>query len=155
MLIEWEAICNVKPHPKNPNKHTNEQIERLSKLIQYQGWRHPIIVSNRSGFVVSGHGRLDAAQLLQLQTVPVSYQDFLSDEQEYAFLVSDNAIASWAELDLSSINAAIPDLGPDFEVDLLGMKIFEIEVADKGTMKKEKKQKYLECPRCGEYVSAA
>ncbi|NDD53270.1 site-specific DNA-methyltransferase [bacterium] len=63
--------------------------------------------------------------------MPVVYQDFDSEEAEYAFIQADNAIALWAELDLSGINADIADLGPDFDIDLLGIKNFEIDVADK------------------------
>lgn len=124
-------IGELKTHPKNRNDHPDEQIARLARVIEYQGFRHPIIVSNLSGFIVAGHGRLAAARKLGLKEVPVDYQDFESEEQEYAFLVSDNAIALWAELDLSGINADIGDLGPDFDIDLLGIKNFTIEVADK------------------------
>ena len=127
MRVEEIDIDQLTSNPRNPNKHSPEQIKRLSELIQYQGWRLPIIVSKQSGFIVSGHGRLEAAKLLGLKKVPVTYQDFLDDTQEYAFLVSDNAIASWAELDLSSINSFVPDLGPDFSIDLLGFKTFTID----------------------------
>lgn len=35
--------CNLlKSHPKNPNKHTPAQIDRLCELIKYQGFRVPI-----------------------------------------------------------------------------------------------------------------
>lgn len=124
-------LSELKPHPDNHNKHSDEQIERLAKILQYQGWRYPIKVSNRSGFITSGHGRLAAAKRNKWEAVPVNFQDYESDEQEYADVQSDNAIASWAELDLSGINADIGDLGPDFDIDLLGIKGFEIEVADK------------------------
>lgn len=128
---EWVDPKSLKPHPKNRNKHPKEQIERLAKLINYQGWRVPIIVSNLSGHIVSGHGRLEAAFKLKHDKVPVSYQDFDNEDHEYAFLQSDNAIALWAELDLSAINLDIPDLGPDFDINMLGLSNFEIEPADK------------------------
>lgn len=124
-------LSELKPHPRNRNTHPDDQISRLARVIEYQGFRHPIVVSNLSGFIVAGHGRLAAAKKLKLKEVPVDYQDFGSEEQEYAFLVSDNAVALWAELDLSGINADIGDLGPDFDIDLLGIKNFEIDVADK------------------------
>lgn len=130
-IIEWIPIGELKPNPKNPNRHDKDQIKRLADIIKYQGWRHPIIVSKQSGYIVAGHGRLEAAKLLNLDTVPVSFQDFLDDAQEYAFLVSDNSIASWAELDLSAINSYVPDLGPDFDIDLLGIKDFVLEPAEK------------------------
>lgn len=55
------------PNPRNPNHHPKKQIELLAKIIQSQGWRAPVTVSNRSGFVVRGHGRLQAALLLTLR----------------------------------------------------------------------------------------
>ena len=124
-------ISELKPHPKNRNKHPDEQIARLAAILKYQGWRYPIKVSKRSGFITSGHGRLEAAKLNGWTHAPVNFQDYDSDEQEYADLQADNAIASWAELDLASINTDLGDLGPDFDIDLLGIKDFVLEPADK------------------------
>jgi DNA modification methylase len=120
-----------KRHPKNPNKHPDSQIERLSEIFKYQGIRHPIVVSKRSGLITKGHGRLAAAMKLHLEKFPVEFQKYESDEQEYADVVSDNSIASWADLDLAKINLEILDLGPDFDINMLGIKDFVIEPADK------------------------
>lgn len=130
-MIVQAKVATLTRHPKNPNEHSKEQIERLAELIRYQGWRLPIIVSKQSGYIVSGHGRLDAALSMGLKEVPVVFQDFIDDEQEYAFLVSDNAIAAWAALDMASINQYMLDLGPDFNIDLLGIKDFMLEPSDK------------------------
>lgn len=129
--IQIVDIDSLVPNPKNNNKHPKEQIERLAKLIKYQGFRNPLVVSNRSGFVLCGHGRIEAAKLAGLKEVPVMYQDFENEAQEYAYLTSDNAIASWAELDLSAVNSEMLDLGPEFDVDLLGIKDFVIEPIEK------------------------
>ena len=107
-------------HKKNPNKHPKDQIQRLADIIEYQGWTYPINVSNLTGQIVSGHGRLEAAKLKGWTEVPVKYIDFENDDQEYACVVSDNSIASWAELDFSFINGEIQNLGPEFNIDLLG-----------------------------------
>lgn len=123
-------ITELKPHPKNRNKHPDDQIERLTKIIEYQGIRSPIKVSKRSGLITAGHGRLEAFKKLKIKQIPVNYQDYESDEQEYADLQSDNAIALWADLDLSSINLDVPELGPDFDIDMLGIKDFVLEPAE-------------------------
>ena len=128
---ELVNINELKPHPMNRNDHPKDQVKRLAKILEYQGWRYPIKVSKRSGFITSGHGRVEAARLNKWKEVPVDYQDYDSDEQEYADVQSDNAIASWAELDLSTINSDIQDLGPDFDIDLLGIKDFVLEPAEK------------------------
>ena len=135
--IQMVEAHKLTPNPKNPNKHPPCQIERLAKLIDYQGFRNPIIVSNRSGFIVVGHGRLEAAKKLGLEEVPVIYQDFADEVQEYAYVVSDNTIADWADTDLSMVNTEMLDLGPDFDIDLLGIKDFTIEPIEKYDEEKE------------------
>ncbi len=129
--IQVVDIDSLVLNPKNNNKHPKEQIDRLAKLIQYQGFRNPVVVSKRTGFVLAGHGRIEAAKKAGLKEVPAMYQEFESEAQEYAYLTSDNAIAAWAELDLSVIHAELMDLGPDFDSDLLGIEKFEILPEDK------------------------
>lgn len=153
-LIEILKIEEIKPSPKNRNKHSKEQIERLAKIIQYQGFRIPLVISNRSGFLVAGNGRLEAAKLLGFKELPVTFQDFENEDQEYAAQVSDNAIAIWAELDFSGINLDLQNLGPDFDLDLLGLKDFSLDFSEKLILdetdreKDESKVTEHECPRC-------
>ena len=135
----------LKPHPKNRNKHSDEQIERLAKIIEYQGWRRAIRVSTRSGFITAGHGGVLTALFKNWKKVPVDYQDYDDDDQEHADVQADNAIAAWAELDMPAINSDVPDLGPNFDIDWLGIKNFEIDPADK-------KRRTRKCPNCGEEI---
>lgn len=117
--------------PRNRNKHSKEQIDRFCKLLKTYGMRWPILVSEQTGVIKAGEGRLLAALKLGMPEVLVSYQDFESTEIEYGFGIADNAIAAWAELDLASIHHDIGDLGPDFDIELLGMDNFVVEPADK------------------------
>ena len=142
------------PHPRNPNKHPSHQIGLLSKLIKHQGWRHPIIVSKQSGFIVAGHGRLEAALKLKAEVVPVDYQDFENEAQEYQFMASDNAIQELAELDLSMVKDDVLNFGPDFDLDMLGLPDFKIDLNDNDIEIKEKEldeniMTDKECPSCG------
>lgn len=124
-------VGELVPHPKNPKKHSKEAIKRQAEVLEYQGWRRPITVSNLSGRMTTGHKRLYAAQLLKEPEVPVSFQDYENEDQEIADLVADNALNEWELTDLKDINALIPELGPDFNIDMLGLKDFVIEPADK------------------------
>ena len=117
-------IQDLAPHPRNRNRHPTTQIELLARILKERGWRHPIIVSNQSGVVVAGHGRLEAAKLAGFTDVPVDYQNFASNEQEYEFLVADNATSLWAELDLHGIKLDLE--GTDFDIDFLGLKNFSL-----------------------------
>ena len=89
----------LKPNPVNPNRHSAHQIQLLASIIQDQGWRNPITVSKRSGLVVRGHGRLEAALLIGCETVPVDEQAYGSEAAELADLLADNRLAEPAELD--------------------------------------------------------
>lgn len=127
-LIEPHKLT---PNPKNPNIHSKEQIDRLAKIIDYQGQRSPIVVSNRSGFITKGHGRLEAIKKLGWEKVAIDKQDYEDEAQEYADIVADNAIAEWAQLDLKQINMDFLDLGPELDLEMLGLKDFIIEPLEK------------------------
>lgn len=145
----------LKNHPKNRNKHGQDQIDRLAEMYKYHGIRHPIIVSKQSGYIVAGHGRKLAAIRAGIDDFPVVYQDFTDNNQEYAFIQSDNAIALWADLDISGINTDLVDLGPEFNIDMLGIKDFALDISDKDfdpdsdESENDKSSSNKSCPHCG------
>ena len=85
-IVETSTLIE---NPKNPNTHPEEQIKLLADIIKRTGWRAPITVSKRSGYIVKGHGRLKAAKLAGFESVPVEYQNFESDDivrsQQYLY----------------------------------------------------------------------
>lgn len=117
------------PHPRNPNKHGARQIDMLGRIIRHQGWRNPIVVSARSGFVVAGHGRLQAALQLGAAEVPVDVQEFATEADEWAHLVADNRIAELADMDTGSLEGLLKDLGDveDFDLELTGFDSNELD----------------------------
>ncbi len=118
--IKLVAIEEIVANPKNANKHSPEQIERLKKIISYQGFREPLVISTRSGFLVCGHGRLEAAKSLGVKELPCIYQDFKDEAQEYAHMVADNEIARWANLDEEKLKNDLKDFKLE-DLDVLGL----------------------------------
>lgn len=113
-------VAELKPNPKNPNRHPGDQVELLSRVIEAQGWRQPVKVSNLSGLIVSGHGRYEAALLLGCP-VPVDFQDYPSEAEELADLLADNRIAEMAEMDNAMLRELFVDLDEsDFDIDITG-----------------------------------
>jgi len=111
------SIGELKPNPRNPNQHPEKQITILATLIAADGFRNAVVVSNQSGFIVSGHGRLLAAKKIGMPVVPVDYQDYDSPERETAILISDNIVSELSEFNspmagqlLSELKAADYDL---------------------------------------------
>ena len=147
-MVDSEKLIE---NPKNPNKHDQKQIDVLAKNIKHQGWRHPLIVSKRSGFIVAGHGRLMAAKSLGVEKVPVDYQDFESEADEFRFMVADNKIASMAVHDDSLMIEGIKDLDLiDTDFELLGLGDFnfmslidgELDMEEKPENKNADEKKY-------------
>ena len=109
---------DLKPNPQNPNTHSEKQIGLLGKIIKEQGWRAPITVSKRSGYIVKGHGRLEAAFMIDSAVVPVEYQDYESKEAEHADMIADNKIAEFSEMDKELLDMLMVELN-DAEFDLM------------------------------------
>lgn len=119
-------IIEVVPNPRNNNRHSIEQINYLAKLIKAHGFREPLLISNRSGFLIAGHGRLEAAKLLGMETIPAIFQDFASEAEEYQHMTADNEIARWAELDYQNVYDTLKEI-PEIDTELLGIEDFKIE----------------------------
>lgn len=111
-------IGELKPNPRNPNRHPEKQIELLSRIIEAQGWRSPITISTRSGMIVRGHGRYEAARRLKCAEVPVDFQDYASDTEEWQDLLADNRIAELSQVDESILREILHDI--DLDVELAG-----------------------------------
>lgn len=126
VFCKFSEIVNVaelKPNPKNPNTHPQNQIELLSKIIMANGWRERIIVSNLSGMIVKGHGRYKAAIKAGLNEVPVEYQDYENREAEIKDLIADNKIAELSEVDdevAADLMRSLDNFTPYLSTDLSG-----------------------------------
>ena len=124
-MIDPAALVS---NPRNPNKHPESQIEILARVIKSQGWRSPIVVSNRSGFIVKGHGRLAAAMLLGEKSVPVEFQEYETEASEWADLIADNRIAELSETNHDELKKLMTELrDQDFDLDLTGFSGSELD----------------------------
>ena len=133
-------IDELLAHPKNPNTHPQNQIKLLAQNIRYHGWRHAIVVSKLSGYIVAGHGRLEAARELGVSIVPVEYQDFATEDNELAVLVGDNRLAELSSLDTNSLQDIVEQFKEnDFDTILAGY-----EPADLESLLEEKKPDFEE-----------
>ena len=106
-------VKELRPNPKNPNKHPQDQISLLAKIIKATGWRAPITVSAHSGYIVKGHGRYMAALALGLKEAPVDIQEYSTEAEEHADLVADNRLAEMSNID----NALLTDIFTDINLD--------------------------------------
>ena len=127
--ITVEPIEKLVSDPKNENIHSDKQIEVLQKLIVANGFRDPLTVSTRSGYVICGNGRLLAAQRLGMEKLPVVYQDFENEAAETRHRIASNEVARHADLDTSKMLENLEELEIDttkFDFEELGLIDFEL-----------------------------
>ena len=126
---ELVPIEKAIPNPKNPNQHSTDQIARLAQIIAATGWRAPVTISKRSGFIVKGHGRRLAAIERGWDFVPVDYQEYASEAEEWADLIADNRLAELSTIDTGLLIDMIGDLDTgEIPVELTGYS--EEDLAD-------------------------
>lgn len=153
-------VTELVPNPRNPKRHPERQLEILARVIRHQGWRSPVVVSDRSGFIVAGHGRYEAAKLLGLKQVPVNLQHFETEADEHAHMLADNRIAELAETDEPELKALLIELkATNFDLGLAGLTLTEIDELNKSLAGAtpppdfDKADETIhtehECPKCG------
>lgn len=108
------AAKALEPHPKNYRNHPENQLAKIRAVIRANGWRSPVVLSERTGQIIKGHGRVQAMDPDEM--VPVEYQHYDSEEDELRDMVADNEVMALAETDdskLAEILGEIGDLNPE------------------------------------------
>src|SRR5262245_4912966 len=91
--VESVAIETLRPHPKNARTHNAAQIKQLAKSIEKFGFVIPVLVDDQMT-IIAGHGRVEAAKLLKLESVPAARVSHLTAQEKRAFLLADNKLAT-------------------------------------------------------------
>lgn len=111
-------IGDLNPYENNPRTHSDEQINRLKASLEEFGFTNPVLIDDENN-VIAGHGRLLAAQALNLSTVPTISLGHLSEAQQRAYVIADNQLAltsGWNDDLLQSELEALGDIGFDLSV---------------------------------------
>jgi hypothetical protein len=96
---EWVELSRLKLWKENPRDNDGETVERVIRSIKRFGWGAPILARRADGEIIAGHARFKAAQVLELQRVPVRYLD-ISKREAHLLALADNRIAEltqWSE----------------------------------------------------------
>ena len=109
MNIIEKRIDDLIMYENNPKIHTDEQIDKIAKSIELtKGLRQPIVI-DKNNVIVVGHGRVQAAMQLGLETVPCELADDLTDEEIRAYRLIDNELAK-GESDLDLLEQELEDI---------------------------------------------
>jgi ParB-like chromosome segregation protein Spo0J len=158
--LEHLPLAALTPYAANSRTHSGDQVRQIARSIEEFGFTNPVLIDGAGG-IIAGHGRVQAAQLLGLATVPCLRLAHLTDAQKRAYIIADNQLALNAGWDESVLAAELQALdGLEFDLGLIGFDVDALNALlsqptfTPGTEEDQGKLDQLEpkwttCPPCG------
>jgi len=114
---------------RNARTHSKRQIRQIADSIRAFGFNNPILIDSKN-IVIAGHGRVEAAKLLQMEHVPTIRLEGLTEDQIRAYILADNRLAEKAGWDKSILAIELQHLIAleNFDVTLTGFEVPEIDL---------------------------
>jgi DNA modification methylase len=126
-VVEARSPSDLRPYSRNARTHSRKQVRQIADSIERFGFTNPVLISD-DGEIIAGHGRVEAAKLLGLKTVPTLRLSHLSPDEQRAYVLADNKLAlnaGWDQDILAIELQALIDL--DFDVTLTGFSLAEVD----------------------------
>jgi len=125
-VLEHIATAELIPYARNARTHSDQQVAQIAGSIQEFGFNAPVLIDVQNG-IIAGHGRVMAASLLKLESVPCVRLSHLSDAQKRAYILADNKIALNSGWDEAMLANELSDLHADeFDLGLIGFDADEL-----------------------------
>jgi len=126
--VENIAVESLRPYSGNARQHSKRQIQQIARSIERFGFTNPVLVSDDHQ-VLAGHGRVAAAKLLGMKTVPTVRLSYMTAAERRAYVLADNKLAlnSGWDRDMLAIELqGLIDL--NFDVEVTGFSLAEVDI---------------------------
>ena len=120
--IVEKAISDLKPFEDNPRIHSAEQITAIKRSISEWGFTIPILIDEEN-MILAGHGRVQAAAELEMETLPCLIASGWSDYQKRAYIIADNKIYEKGDWDYGAVFMQMKQLADEFDISLIDSTI--------------------------------
>lgn len=107
--IEMLKTSVLIPYIRNSRTHSDFQVTQIAGSINEFGFTNPVLVDEKN-MIIAGHGRVKAAQLLNILEIPCIRLKNLTDTQKRAYVLADNKLALNAGWDNELLKIEIQDL---------------------------------------------
>ncbi|MDK8871725.1 ParB N-terminal domain-containing protein [Paracoccus sp. SSJ] len=133
LTVEYRPLDSLVPYARNARTHSEAQVAEIAGSIREFGFTNPVLIAE-DGTLIAGHGRVLAARLLGMDTVPTITLTGLSDNQRRALVLADNRIALNAGWDESLLALELGDLKEaGFDLGIMGFEDGELDRLLAGT----------------------
>jgi DNA modification methylase len=126
MKIETIKTTALIPYARNSRSHSESQVAQIAGSIREFGFTNPVLIDADNG-IIAGHGRVMAAGVLGLASVPCIRLAHLTETQKRAYIIADNKLALNAGWDDEMLALELGELSDlDFDMDLIGFSEEEL-----------------------------
>jgi DNA modification methylase len=128
--IKYLPTDEIIPNLKNARIHSTKQIKQIAQSIRDLGFNFPIAI-NIDKEAIAGNGRLRAAKLLGLPSVPTVLLDHLTPAQQIAFAIIDNKLtenSKWNESILAEQIKFLSEVNLTIDLTTIGFEVAEIDI---------------------------
>ncbi len=126
--VENRTPDSLRPYARNARRHSRKQVRQIADSIERFGFTNPVLISD-DGEIIAGHGRVQAAKLLGMASVPTLKLSHLSETERRAYVIADNKLALNAGWDAEMLAIELQGLiDLDFDITLTGFSLAEVDL---------------------------
>lgn len=128
MAVEPIPVARLQPYQGNARTHSKKQIRQIADSIRKFGFTNPVLISD-GGEIIAGHGRVEAAKLIGMDSVPTLRLSHLDAAQRKAYVIADNKLALNAGWDRELLAIELQGLiDLKFDVEITGFSSAEVDI---------------------------
>ena len=130
LAVQYRPISELKPYKRNARTHSPKQIRQIAESIKAFGFTNPVLIDAK-GEIIAGHGRVEAAKILNMTTVPTIALATMNEAQRRAYMIADNKLAELAGWDRALLTVELKELPvafPDQDLTITGFETAELDL---------------------------
>lgn len=102
-------IDKIKEYENNAKEHPEWQVKQIAESISKFGFNDPIAI-NKDHVIIEGHGRYQAALMLEMEKIPCIVLSGMTEAEEKAYIIAHNKLTMNTGFDLDKLSYELNSL---------------------------------------------
>ena len=112
-------VSGLIPYALNARTHDESQIKQIAASIRLFGFTNPVLIDEDNN-LIAGHGRLAAASVLKMETVPAIVVTGLDEAKRRALIIADNRHGETSGWDYDLLTEELASLRDSIDIEAMG-----------------------------------
>ena len=112
-------VSGLIPYALNARTNDESQIKQIAASIRLFGFTNPVLIDEDNN-LIAGHGRLAAASVLKMETVPAIVVTGLDEAKRRALIIADNRHGETSGWDYDLLTEELATLRDSIDIEAMG-----------------------------------